>query len=646
MSSSFIESVPPDITESIPTPISARLTSVVYVNSKTRADVAIDDMPFRYAIDDQNVYQRETADFKRQQIDTSREPGEQTLNQWWVRDQNSWHRGAGINFYEPGSNPTNTSQYSDNITEFRYARSMGVNPWLEGSASLHHSTTAVVTATSGQACYATSANVSGVASFFGVVGGALFRHDGTTRINYSGTGFIFNPVITGAKVLVGSTAGIYSGDVTGTTTAALWTTGSGVPVQPWWVKSRIIAAQGPKLWDVTLAGGNLDSTTPLYTHPSTTWTWTGISEAPGAILASGYDNGYGYIYAFRLTDAGTGASPTLGSPFQVSDFPPGEEVHSLKSYLGQYVAIGTSRGVRVGTIDSSGNIQYGPLTIECTQPVRALSARDRFVYAGIENDLDGKSGLARIDLSQGIVDLRFAWAYDLQSHASGQVRAVTFLGLTDRAIAGVTGAGFYLQSATAYEQTGYLTSGRIRYGTAEPKAFNLVKIRAAIPADCTIGLSTIDQGDNEVFLTSLGDTWNTDQDLTLRSLSDVGQAYVSIKLTLGSDDAHLSTPVLQSLQVKATPLPRIQRNIKLPLRLEDVEQDRNGIKVGRAGSANVRLQMLEDMEQARSIVLVHDYTSGEAFTAQIQKVQFIRDTPPSRNRGNFGGIVNLTVLKL
>lgn len=645
---SFLESVVPDITETIPTSISARVNAPVFVNSKTKADVSINDLAFRFAISDQNPYQRETAEYKRQQIDTSREAGENTLSQWWVRDQNSWHRGAGINFYEPGVNPTNTSQYSNNITEFRYTRSVGVNPWIEGSVTLQHSCSVVVSATGSQQCYATGAIINGVNSFVGIVNESAFRHDGTTRTDYTGaTGLIFDPVVTGHILLIGSNLGIYSGDVAGTSLSLLWTSSTGVPVRVWWSKSRIIAARGNALYDLTLAGGSIDSATPLYTHPSATWTWTGVADAPSAILASGYDNGYGFIFKFALNDLGSSLSPTLGSAIQIAEFPPGEEVHSIRSYLAQYIGIGTSRGVRIGTIDSgSSNITYGPLTVECSQPVLALSARDRFVYAAIQDDIDGHSGLARIDLSQGIVDLRFAWAYDAQAQAGGRVLSATFLGTTDQSIFGLVGQGVYVQSATAYEAEGYVTSGRIRFDTTEPKAFNLLKVRARLANGTTIRVSTIDQFDNEVFLVALGGSWNTDDDLTLRSLADSGQAHASIKLTLTSDQVNNISPELQSLQVKATPLPRKQRNIKFPLRLEDVEVDANGVKTGKKGLAITRLMMLEDLEQSRSTVLVRDFTSGESFSAQILQVQFIRDTPPSRNRTNFGGIVNVTVLKL
>jgi hypothetical protein len=374
--------------------------------------------------------------------------------------------------------------------------------------------------------------------------------------------------------------------------------------------------------------------------------WTAVAEAPGAILASGYSNGYGFIYRFSLTDPGAGASPVVGGASQIADFPPGEEVHAIKSYLSTYLAIGTTRGVRVGAIDTDGNVQYGPLIVETTQPVRALGARDRFIYAGIEADIDGNSGCARIDLSQSTDDLRYAWAYDAQTGDNGQVQGVAFLGTTGRVALGVNGKGVYLQSATLYEETGYIRSGRIRFGTSEPKAFNRLKVRAAIPGDCGVSISTIDPSGSIESILRLGDSWNTDEDITLKTIADSGQSYAQILLTLDSSDDGLSTPVLESYQVKATPLPRIQRTIQYPLIIEDVEQDRNGNKSGKSGDAARRLELLEGLEQGRSVILVQDFTNGESFSAQIRQISFTRDTPPSRNRKNFGGIAQVVVLKL
>lgn len=637
---SFLEPVVPDITETIPTHISARTSSPIYVAKGVLADVSIAELPFRFSINDTTTYTRATADFRRQQIDTSSEPGEQTLAQWWVRDQNSWHRGAGINFYEPGSN--------NGATEFRYDRSIGVDVWTDGQATLLGKMTVLLDGTSSQASFAVGARINGNTDvIFGNLGGQVYRHDGTTQTNYSGVTGASEPVIAGSLVLVGTATGIASGSTTGSSLTALWT-GAASSMHPWWVKSRIIASAGPKLYDLTLAGGALSDSFLLYNHPDPNWTWTGVAEAPGAIVASGYSNGYGYIYRFALTDPGAGLSPTVGGASQIADFPPGEEVYAIKSYLSTYLAIGTAKGVRIGLLDTDASLQYGPLVVETTKPVRCFGARDTFIFAGIEADMDGRSGCARIDLGTPTDDsnLRYAWAYDAMLPGNGQVTSVAFMGLTDRTVLCAFGKGIYLQSSNLFEATGYIRSGRIRYGTAEPKAFNRAKVRALIPGDSTIGLTTIDQQGVLESIISLGGNWNTDEDITLKSIADNPQGYAQVLLTLNATANGLSTPILEDIQLKATPLPRIQRTIVYPLMIEDIEQDRNGNKVGKVDSAAGRLFALEDLEQGRSVIIIQDFTSGESYSGIIQDIQFVRNTPPSRNRKNFGGVAQVTVLKL
>ena len=100
----------PDITEGIPAIIAARTLGATYANNGLKYDVAFAGLPFILAphtssVYTRNPYTRTTADPNKQQIDVSREAGEQTLDQWWNRSQDSWHNGCGIKFYEPGSDP-------------------------------------------------------------------------------------------------------------------------------------------------------------------------------------------------------------------------------------------------------------------------------------------------------------------------------------------------------------------------------------------------------------------------------------------------------------------------------------------------------------------------------------------------------------
>lgn len=636
----------------IPGAVSARTTpAIIQRQGGLHYDVSIAELQFVYAITDQTPYTRETIDFHRQQIDTSPEPGEQSLSQWWVRDEDSWHRGAGINWYDPGS---------DGATRYRFHSSMGIDPWTKGEIKLHKKMDRQHSVASGQVAYAITGIVNGADCIFVVAEGSFYRYDGFGPTAYTSSPIPgTEPVVAGAKVLVGSTSGILAGDITGSSLSTLWTTSSGTLVRPWWAKSRIIAAKGPSLYDLTLAGGDLDAATALWTHPSSTFTWTDVTESPGAILASGYDGGYGFIFRFTIdtTTAGTGL-PTLSKAIQTSEFPPGETVHAIQAYLGAFIAIGSSKGVRIGTLGADGVIQYGPLTISTTHPVRSLSARDSYVYAGIEADLDGKSGVARINIAEEITEdvnnsnvavrstLRYAWAYDAQAYVTGAVQSCTFLGLTDRVVVGIQGAGIYVQSASQYETTGYLTTGRMRFATSEPKSYQLVKMRANVGSSTTIAVSTIDFADVEKLCFTLNSGYNTDSDIALTTISEVPQSHASLKFVLTSTNDGLVTPFLQSFQLKATPVPRIQRLIQMPLQLQDREQDRNGAKYGYLGSAWDRLSALEAIEQSRNVIVVNDWTNGESFTAQIKSVRFQRVTPPARNEKNFGGILLVQLVKL
>lgn len=633
----FTGSDAPDLTESIPTPLARRITEAAqYAQSGCKFDVAVGGLPFMLAISDQRPYQRQTADFRKQQFDTSKEPGEQTLGQWWVRDQASWHRGAGVRFYEPGS---------DDGTVHRFNTSAGLDVWTKGQLGLLKATESIASVGSSQVCYATTAVLAdGTDVVFLNANGTVKRHDGSSATTYTGATGLTRVAVAGGTVLVGTATTIASATISGSTFSSLWTAAPSAPT-PYWVKGRIIASSGAALYELTLAGGNMGSQTPMYTHPDSAWTWTSVAETPSAILAAGYSGGYGAIYAFTLeTDEG-GTTPKLGQPFQVAEFPPGEEVHAIRVYLGTYVGIGTSRGVRIGLIGDNGSIQQGPLVVETDHPVRSLSARDSFIYAAVQDGIDGESGAVRINLAEPIDEsgLRFAYASDAQAHTTGRVDSVAFLGTTDRVVIGVRGSGAYLQSDTDYEESGSVQSGFMRFATTESKAFRRVKVRTATNGG-TVAISSVTR-DNEAYIFTLGDSYNTDSDIAITSPT-TGQPYLGFKLALAPSEDLSQTPVVEGFQLKALPQVRRQRLISYPLGCFDREADRNNIRAGYDGGAANRLAALEELEDLQAVVQVQDFTNNESFQAQIERVELERNTPPSKRGGNFGGYINLTVRRL
>ena len=125
--------VPPygdDITERIPVPLSNPAGATSYALTGVAYDMAIAGLPFFINASDDTPYRRQTAEYRKQQIDQTREAGEQTLTGWWLRSQSSFHQGQGINFFEP---------IQDESLRFQYTESKGCNIWTRGQVTLLNS---------------------------------------------------------------------------------------------------------------------------------------------------------------------------------------------------------------------------------------------------------------------------------------------------------------------------------------------------------------------------------------------------------------------------------------------------------------------------------------------------------------------------
>jgi len=116
-----------DITEAIPYPLSNPSGNQSYAATGVAFDVALAAQPFFLQTNDDNLYRRVTAQYRKNQVDMSREPGEQTLTGWWLRSQSTFHLGQGIKFFEPAQ---------DESLRFQYTWSKGCNIWDKGQITL------------------------------------------------------------------------------------------------------------------------------------------------------------------------------------------------------------------------------------------------------------------------------------------------------------------------------------------------------------------------------------------------------------------------------------------------------------------------------------------------------------------------------
>jgi hypothetical protein len=611
--------------------------TILYTNQNNVYDVAIGGEPFFLGASDKYPYHRETASYKRQQLDLTQQPGEQTFEGWWLRSQSSWHLGAGINYLEP-------LQGDDVI--YRFNKSNGVNVWTPGEATLLSDVVNVLAvSTESQLIGAIDGN--NTSCVFVSDGSALKRVAPTgsigsvTTVTYGGSGSdIVSLAQDGTNYYAANSTGIYEGLLTGSGTGSkIWDTGT-ANVSMGWVKQRLFAGIGASLYELVGTGPTLP--TALYTHPNSNWKWTSIVEGPTAIYASGYAGTTSAIYKVSLDTDGT--LPTLTSAVTAADFPDEEHVTSLGTYLGRYMLIGSNKGVRVGLIDSAGNIAYGGLTYnqESNDHITGFAFQDRFAYATVTQDIDGKSGLIRIDLSSPNSDGLYPWANDLNSEATGNCNSVAFIGETNRIAFVVEGSGLYFQHPTQLVASGYLDTGAIRYNTMEKKHFKLIKVRIASPFEGSVAISTITKDGDVISVITVGNAASADQDFTTNVIT--AQEQLAFRFTLGRSSSDTSKGGgIVGYQVKALPANKRTRSISLPLLCYDFEQDRNNIMVGWDGRAWLRLNALENIESSGNTITVQDFTSGEQVEALIEKVTFDRISPPDRRFQGFGGIIYVQV---
>jgi len=627
-----------DITEGIPYVLSNPAGSTSYTPTGPAYEVAFAALPFFLAASDEQPYRRVTAQYRKQQIDQTREPGEQTLTGWWVRSQSSFHLGAGIKYFEP---------IQEESLRFQYTESKGIDVWTRGQATLLNDTASF---------YAGAAP----AQLIGVNDGTndcILVTDGTAlkKITTGGTSTTYTQAGTASNILSLTSNGtqyffvngstVHRGNISGSTSdTEIYTAAGTTRATIRYVKQRLIAAIGPTIYELNPnASASTALPTALYTHPNASWVWSSISEGPQAIYISGYDpNGTSSSVFKIILDPTTPNSlgfPTLETPTVIIDMPLGERINDFDVYLGTYAVLATSAGFRVGVADSTGDVQYGPLLYRdaaCT----SIAFKDSYAY--LATKVDGEAGLIRTDLSTTVIAsaLYFPWAWDLiATGTSATASQVAFFGNSDRA-AFTTGNNVWAE-ATTLVATGYLRTGYIRYNTLETKIYKLLQARI----DTTNGgitIQSIDSTDTEysIGVFSQGETVpeiNVNYPTT-------SQEYLGFKFTISrSTSDSTKGPLFTGYQLKSLPAVPRQRLIQYPVFCYDHESDKFSNEVGYEGSAYARMSQLEAIENVGDTIRVQDFRTGESYLGIIEEMDFINKTPEDKRFSGFGGTLLVTI---
>jgi len=638
-----------DITEGIPYALSNPAGSTAYILTGPAYEVAFAGLPFFLAASDEQPYRRVTAQYRKQQIDQTREPGEQTLTGWWVRSQSSFHLGAGIKYFEP---------IQEESLRFQYTESKGLDVWTRGQATLLNTTVRAEPAT------ATNLSLFGARDNTNNVDAVVFTEGpDLKKLTMSGD----TPTVTtytlvtsphtldfksltsdGTRYFAADNARIHRGNIFGTTSDGHIYDLSGpvTTVVLRYAKQRLLAGVDRDLYELdsnkaTTSGGHA-LPTALYEHPNPSWIWTTISEGPAAFYVGGYAGSQSSLYKITLDTATPNALgfPTLETPTVVVDLPEGEILNSFDVYLGTFGVLCTSKGVRVAVVSADGDVSYGPLLMETE--CKSVTFKDRFAYV---TTLQGtESGLIRIDLSQPVVpnSLIFAYAWDV--YASGETAnpvSIDFLGSTDRVIFGVPGDGIWIESASTLVSEGYLRTGYIRYNTLETKIYKLLQARI----DTSNGGLAIESIDSRDTAYNIG---TFSQGTTVPEINvnypTTSQEYLGFKFTMTRSTTDSSKgPLFTGYQLKSLPAVPRQRLIQYPVFCYDHESDKFSNEVGYEGSAYQRMSQLESIENVGDTIRVQDFRTGEEYLGIIEEMDFINKTPEDKRFSGFGGTLLVTI---
>ena len=737
-----------DITEDVPIDLAVPSTESTFELTDTAYDIVIDDLPFIVKVSNQDPYRRETAPYKKDQFDNSTEPGEQSLTGWWLRSQTSWHNGAGIKFYEPGTDYQHVSH--------RFADSRGVDVWTIGEATLLPEVVDVYTGdnliNAAAGSDGTDVLVSG--DSVGALKKITFSGDSpATTAAYtiaSHTAYAFSSVTTdGTNYYATCDRAIHTGPIGSDSDALAFkysnsdVTGTFIK----YVKGYVLFGLNKSIYNMSIIPSGAGRTTSSHSHTSGTdtlpstvkthinpdWRWNDATAGPAAIYMSGNAGNNGEVWQV-LFDETTNSIDMPGATMVLS-LPDGETVNAIHYYLG-VLALGTSKGLRICPVNVNGQVILGPLLYENGYyPVNGFTESGNYIYAATKADNEDATFthacLIRVDLSKQFDDGTYAFAHDLEyrssvnetysvsnkaltsnvatlttslAHDFNVGNSITVTGvdatfngtyivtattsttisyaktatnvtsvavspygsvvetssnseatevydINDRIVMVVeeegdaAGSGeLHIQSATLKRNTGWLETGKIRYGTIEPKFFRYINVQCTTGQGDTIVVSTIDKNGLENSIVTLSEGLSN-QDVLIVTPS-IKQEYMAFKFTFNNVTDDQDLPVMEAYQIKSTPATRRQRMYQYPLSCYDNEMDKFSAVFGYTGRAMEYIQRIEAIEETGKFVNVTDYRTGEQYEGVIEEVRFTNESSPDKNNNGFGGLLLVTVRKL
>jgi hypothetical protein len=671
----------------IPQKISGRvgLSSGNYQLQSNIFDWALGGVPLLSATDDQKPDVESPVDQRKQQFDSYKDPGEYSLNQWWLRSQSEFNGGAGIVYQDPDTQDTYL------ITKnTRYETSLGIDPFTDYSqiSLLRQANPSAVLPTgldqgfSYNAFLQTFNSSTGGDNVFIARGHSIYNATvGVADITLNGTAVLPTETghdfgITGGIAYLGGGAqggneifvyqdqfatgddGVWSCTEAGITTNIYAGDGLHNMKVIKFAKGQLLLSSGNNLYQLNTTGSRTALPTPVAVAPQGQ-VITSMTEGPDAVYVSANDGYCGYVY--KTTYATTPVTLINGLE-QIAVLPAGEQINDIAFYVGTYLILATDQGARVASVSATG-LSYSPLNFNFPKKVGQTNGCKGIAFYGTVAVIgtysylpqhDGAWGTFAIDLGTVNTDnvtgfttnAWTRWTYNSGTAEPVWDVAVTQSGrvlYTSLIPSNVIQGTLWVEHATNLVSEGYLQTGRCRFNTLAPKLFKYFSIRTP-PLEGSLSVSVLDAGGGEtpyITYTNAISPEVTDVSITY----PYGQQdYIQLKFYLfASTTAPSQGASMNGWQIKALPGETKQRTLSKWFLCFNNQQDKAGNRIGGDLYALDTLNQIRLMCQRGDTVNFQDLINNVSTSVVIDTYQFVMMAPPGPNQENYGGYLKINM---
>ncbi len=653
-------------------------SSGLYTPSTNQYDYALGGIPFLSATGDSRPDIEKPVPQRKQQFDNYKDPGEYSLDQWWLRSQSSYVGGAGIVYQDPDTQGTEKN--------VRFARSIGINPFDNPSQfSLLKETEKAADPTSANlgTAYVTPVTVGGTDMIFLGKGDKFeIRSVTASDLPVSSTGTVPTSGATqslqGGIVAFVDSTGVsflnpqcfgFMQDFSSAANSGIWrfSSSGGAPTKIYAAPTNINSVTVSKAKGLIAFGAqnNLYMLDP-YAAPASPLpaanaavprdqTIVAISDGPDAVYVAANSSTRGYIYKTTFNNLGVVNGLSVAAVL-----PEGEMINDCQVYINTYIVISSTIGIRVGTFTATG-IAYGPLLIQVAEDSVSIGQGfGRIAFYGTHAYIctigvaqhDGYKGLMCVDLGSLNQDQNTGQtfnAYCTWNYYPGNVDQLTDVCVTGAGrpvfTSGFNAAAFvYVEHETTLISQGYLETGRCRFNTQEPKLFKYVSIRTPADLQGDLTVTLLDDSGGQTNYITYGPTLTPGTEDIATPTPQGPRNYESFRFTLRRNPSTVSLgAIMNSWQIKALPGTLKQRIIQRNFLCFNGEEDKGGQRIFGDTMSLDRLIAVRQMCQRGDTVTFQDLANNLATQVIIDDYQFTMLAPPGPNKENYGGYLTVTM---